>query len=134
MRKLDGDTKNIIDLYKYDKEKEILKLISNRKKQIRDDINNYIEEQKSEYLFFNTAIANIREKYNGKIGINYSFEISNYQSDFESLFDEDAILRALNDSYTEIKEERKNLMLALQFADSKSKEYKEALKKLEKGY
>ena len=130
MRKLDSDTKTIIDLYKYDKEREILNLISKRKEEIRDEVDDYIEKQKSENLFFDNVIDNINMRYNGKIVINYSIDISNYQSDFNSLYDEDAILRGLNDSLAEIRKERKNIMISLQFADSKSKEFKEALQKV----
>lgn len=130
MRKLDSDTKRIIDLYKYDKEKEILNLITKRREEIRDEVDDYIEKQKRENLFFDNIIDNINHRYNGKIVINYSIDISNYQSDFNSLYDEDAILRGLNDSLTEIRKERKNIMISLQFADSKSKEFKEALQKI----
>lgn len=108
MRKLDSDTKRIID--------------------------NYIEEQKRKLLFVDSAINNINIKYNGRIAIKHYFEISNYESDFDSIYDEDEVLRGLKDSLAEIRDERKNITLALQFADSKSKEYKEALKKLEGGY
>ena len=134
MRKLDGDTKKIIELYKYTNEKQIRDLMLKRKEEIRDEINKYIENQKRNLLFFDNVVNNVNEKYNGKITLKYYFEISNYESDFESIYDEDATLRGLKDSLAEIRDERKNITLALQFADSKSKEYKEALKKLERGY
>lgn len=129
-----GETKRIIELYKYDKEREINILISKRKEEIRDEIEDYIENQKRNLLFFDTAIDNINMMYNKRITIKYYFEVSNYESDFDSIYDEDEILRSLKDSLAEIRDERKNITLALQFADSKSKEYKEALKKLERGY
>ena len=134
MRKLDSDTKKIIESYKYRNEKQIRDLMLKRKEEIRDEIYNYIEEQKSKLLFFDSVISNINIKYNGRITIKHYFEVSNYESDFDSIYDEDEVLRGLKDSLVEIRDERKNITLALQFADSKSKEYKEALKKLERGY
>lgn len=132
MRKLDGDTKKIIELYKYNNEKQIRDLMLKRKNEIRNEIDIFVENQKRN-LFFDNVINNINEKYKGNITIKYYFEISNYESNFDLIYDEDATLRGLKDSLEEIRNERKNITLALQFADSKSKEYKEALKKLERG-
>ena len=134
MRKLDSDTKRIIELYKDDKVVQIDNLISKRKEQIRNDVDEFVKKQEEEYLFYNQAMENIRKEYKGIIHVNYRFEVSNYGSDFYPLYDEDEILRGLKDELREILDERKNITLALQFADSKSKEYKEALKKLERGY
>lgn len=134
MRKLDSDTKRIIELYKGDKVVEIDKLISKRKEQIRNNVDEFVKKQEEEYLFYIQAMENIRKEYKDIIKINYRFEVSNYGSDYNPLYDEDEILRGLKDELRKILEERKNITLALQFADSKSKEYKEALKKLERGY
>lgn len=134
MRKLDGDTKRIIELYKNDKEKEINNLVIQRKEQIRNEVDEYVEEQEKLYLDYNKAMENINKKYENVVKINYRFEVSNYASDYLPLYYEDEILRQYERELNEIICERKNITLALQFADSKSKEYKEALKKLERGY
>lgn len=134
MRKLDSDTKRIIELYKIGKENEIDKLITKRKEQIRNNVDEFVEKQEEEYMFYNQAMENIRKEFKDVVKINYRFEVSNYGSDFYPLYDEDEILRGLKDELSKIIDERKNITLALQFSDSKSKEYKEALKKLERGY
>lgn len=130
MRKLDSDTKRIIESYKYDKEKEINNLIRKRRDEIIKFVDEYVEEQARSYLDFDKAMENVRKRFKNIIKVNYRFEVSNYGSDYYPLYDEDEVLRGLNDSLAKINEERKNITLALQFADSKSKEYKEALKKL----
>ncbi len=132
MRKLDSDTKRIIESYRYDKEKEINNLIIKRKEEIRNDIDKYVKEQEILWLDYDNAIGNIRKKYGDAVKVSYRFEVSNYASDYYPLYDEDEVLRGLEDSLAEIKKERKNLMMSLQFADSKSKEFKDALKKLKK--
>lgn len=130
MRKLDSDTKRIIESYKYDKEKEINNLIRKRKDEIINFVDEYVEEQSRLYLDFDKAMENVRKRFKDIIKVNYRFEVSNYGSDYYPLYDEDEVLRGLNDSLAEIRKERKNIIIALQFADSKSKEFKEALQKV----
>lgn len=132
MRKLDGDTKKIIELYKYQTEREYQMLIIERKEQIRNDIDEYVKEQEQLYLDYDKAIGHIKRKYGDAVKISHRFEVSNYASDYEPLYNKDEILKEYQNELNKIREERKNIMLALQFADSKSKEFKEALKKLEK--
>lgn len=132
MRKLDSDTKRIIEFYKCNEEREINNLIIKRKEEIRNDIDKYVEEQEKIWLDYDNAIENIRKKYGDAVKVSYRFEVSNYASDYYPLYDEDEILRGLNDSLDKIKKERNSIMLVLQFGDSKSKEYKEALQKLRK--
>lgn len=132
MRKLDGDTKKIIELYKYQTEREYQMLIIERKEQIRNYIEEYVKEQEQLYLDYDKAITNIKRKFGNAVKITHRFEVSNYASDYEPLYNGDDVLKEYENEIHKIREERKNIMLALQFADSKSKEFKEALKKLEK--
>lgn len=134
MRKLDTDTKRIIEFYKCSKEVEINNLIKKRKEQIKKYIEEYVKEQEQLHLDYEKAIGNIQREFDGVVKIRYYFEISNYDSEYRPLYDKDEILKDLEKELNEIKNERKNITLALQFVDSKSKEYKEALKKLERGY
>lgn len=61
MRKLDSDTKRVIEFYKCNEEREINNLIIKRKEEIRNDIEKYVEEQEQLYLDYDTAIENIRK-------------------------------------------------------------------------
>ena len=130
MRKLDSDTKRIIEFYKCSKEVEINNLIIKRKEQLKNYIEEYVKEQERLYLNYDKAIKNINHQFDEAVKIRYYFEISNYDSEYRPLYEKDKILKDLQKELNEIMNERKNITLALQFADSKSKEYKEALKKL----
>lgn len=132
MRKIEKETLQIINSYKSEEYSHYKKLIDIRKKELEEnlqkDLENFVLKEQIE-----KQIENFKNSFDFNISINFELSIRSYYTDYESLYNNDEIIKENFHKMQCIESERNRMKLILQNSDIKSEEYQAVIRNLKKG-
>lgn len=128
MRKIEKETLEIINNFQNEKYLHLKKLMTIRKNQIKEEVENHLQS------FIDTEriknrIEEFKKLYDNDIAVNFTLEILSYYTDYQSLFDKDNEIQNLQDEINIIEKARNKMKLILQ----NSEDYKKVIKMLKEG-
>lgn len=132
MRKIEKETLQIINSYKSEEYSHYKKLIDIRKKELEEnlqkDLEDFVLKEQIE-----KQIENFKNSFDFNISINFELSIRSYYTDYESLYNNDKIIKENFHKMECIESARNRMKLILQNSDIKSEEYKSVIEILKKG-
>lgn len=132
MRKIEKETLEIINSYRSEEYSHYKKLIDIRKKELDEilekDLEDFVQKEQ-----IKKQIENFKNSFDFNISVNFELSIRTYYTDYESLYNNDEIIKENFHKMQSIESARNRMKLILQNSDIKSGEYQTVIKILKKG-
>lgn len=132
MRKIEKETLQIINNYKYEEYTHYQNVIKIREHDIQNNLQKELENFIN-YDLISQRIEDFKKLKDNHVSVNFDISIRSYYTDYDSLYENDIIINETKDRMKNIEKERNKMKLILQNSDIKSIEYKQVIEKLKKG-